>query len=79
MMLGNRVEPVLAALDRAGGGRFRGIRHIVAYDADPQVMNPGNPAWPDMLGDAKFRDGVKTLARMGFSFDAWLYCRRWMN
>ncbi len=46
MMLGNRVEPVLAALDRAGGGRFRGIRHIVAYDADPQVMNPGNPAWP---------------------------------
>jgi L-fuconolactonase len=74
MMLGSRVEPVLAALDRAGGGRFRGIRHITAYDADPQVMNPGNPAWPGMLADAKFREGVKTLARMGFSFDAWVYC-----
>jgi predicted TIM-barrel fold metal-dependent hydrolase len=74
MNLGDRVEPVLAALDRAGGGRFRGIRHIVAYDTDPQVMNPGNPAWPAMLADPKFRDGVKTLTRMGFSFDAWLYC-----
>ena len=56
MMLGSRVEPVLAALDRAGGGRFRGIRHITAYDADPQVMNPGNPAWPGMLADPKFRE-----------------------
>ncbi len=74
MMLGSRVEPVLAALDRAGGGRFRGIRHITAYDADPQVMNPGNPAWAGMLADAKFREGAKTLARMGFSFDAWVYC-----
>jgi len=73
MMLGSRVEPVLAAHDRAGGGRFRGIRHIVAYDADPQVMNPGNPAAPGMLADAKFHDGVRTLARMGYSFDAWLY------
>jgi L-fuconolactonase len=74
MMLGSRVEPVLAALERAGGGRFRGIRHIVAYDADPQVMNPGNPAWPGMMADAQFREGVKTLARMGFTYDCWLYC-----
>ena len=27
MMLGSRVEPVLEAHERAGGGRFRGIRH----------------------------------------------------
>jgi L-fuconolactonase len=74
LTLGARVEPVLAALDRAGGGRFRGIRHITAYDADPQVMNPGNPAWPGMLAEAKFREGAKALARMGFSFDAWVYC-----
>jgi L-fuconolactonase len=73
MMLASRVEPVLQALDRAGGGRFRGIRHIVAWDADPQVVNPGNPAVPGMLADGKFREGVRTLGRMGYSFDAWLY------
>jgi L-fuconolactonase len=73
MMLGSRVEPVLQALDRAGGGRFRGIRHIVAWDPDPQVVNPGNPAVRGMLADARFREGVKTLGRMGYAFDAWLY------
>jgi predicted TIM-barrel fold metal-dependent hydrolase len=73
MTLGNRVEPVLQAHERAGGGRFRGIRHIIAWDADPQVRNPGNPAVPGMLGEAKFREGVKTLARLGHSFDAWVY------
>jgi L-fuconolactonase len=73
LMLGSRVEPVLAAHERAGGGRFRGIRHITAWDADPQVVNPGNPAVPGMLGDAKFREGFKVLTRMGYSFDAWLY------
>jgi L-fuconolactonase len=73
MMLGSRVEPVLQALDRAGGGRFRGIRHIVAWDADPQVVNPGNPAVPGMLADGKFREGLRTLGRMGYTFDAWLY------
>src|SRR3954462_1093365 len=56
LMLGARVEAVLEAHERAGGGRFRGIRHITAYDADPQVMNPGNPAWAGMLMDAKFRE-----------------------
>jgi len=73
MMLGSRVEPVLAALDRAGGGRFRGIRHIAAWDADPLVRNPGNPAVPGMMADVKFREGVKTLARLGYTFDAWVY------
>jgi L-fuconolactonase len=73
MMLGSRVEPVIAAHERAGGGRFRGIRHIVAWDADPQVRNPGNPAVPGMLADTTFREGVKTLTWLGHSFDAWVY------
>ena len=30
LMLGGGVEPVLEALVRAGGGRYRGIRHITA-------------------------------------------------
>jgi predicted TIM-barrel fold metal-dependent hydrolase len=73
LMLGARVEAVLAALDRAGGGRFRGIRHITAWDDDPLVRNPGNPAVPGMMTDPKFREGLKTLARLGHTFDCWVY------
>ena len=65
LLLGSKVEPVLEALARAGGERYRGIRHIVAWDADPQVRNPGNPAEPGMLADAKFREGFAVLARHG--------------
>ena len=73
LLLGSRVEPVLEAHVRAGGGRYRGIRHITAWDADPQVRNPGNPAVPGMLADRTFREGFAVLARMGHTFDAWLY------
>jgi predicted TIM-barrel fold metal-dependent hydrolase len=73
LMLGSRVEPVLEALARAGGDRYRGIRHITAWDDDPQVRNPGNPAFPGMFADAKFREGFRVLTRMGHSYDAWIY------
>src|SRR5258708_16445376 len=72
LMPGSKVEPVLEAMMRASAG-LRGIRHITAWDADPQVRNPGNPADPGMLADATFREGFKVLTRMGHSFDAWLY------
>ena len=35
LTLGDRAEPVLLAHIRAGGGRFRGVRHSAGYDADP--------------------------------------------
>jgi L-fuconolactonase len=73
LTLGSRVEPALEAHARAGGGRFRGIRHIVAWDADPQVRNPAFSSPRGVLADAKFREGFKVLTRMGYSFDAWLY------
>ena len=73
LTLGDRVEPVLAAHERAGGGRFRGIRHITAWDADASIRNPAYSPPPGLMADAKFRDGFRTLGRMGFSFDAWLY------
>ena len=51
LTLGSRVEPVLAAHIRAGGDRFRGIRHITAWDADdvrsaipPTARRPA--CWP---------------------------------
>jgi predicted TIM-barrel fold metal-dependent hydrolase len=73
LRLGDAVEKVLRAHIRAGGDRFRGIRHIVAWDEDPVVLNPGNPAPRGLLGDADFRRGFARLAPLEMSFEAWLY------
>jgi predicted TIM-barrel fold metal-dependent hydrolase len=73
LTLGGAVEPVLAAHIRAGGERFRGIRHITAWDADATVRNPAYAPPPGLLADKKFRAGFAVLGRLGLSFDAWLY------
>jgi predicted TIM-barrel fold metal-dependent hydrolase len=70
LTLGNRVEPVLAALLRAGGDRFRGIRYSTSWDADTSLVNPNNPRRPRLLGDKTFREGFAVLGRFGLSFDA---------
>ena len=70
--LGDAVEPVLEALQAASPQRFRGIRHGLTYDDHPDI---GNNRWnrKEQLGEERFRDGARVLARMGFSFDAWMY------
>jgi L-fuconolactonase len=73
LTLGGRVEPVLAAHVRAGGDRFRGIRHTTAWDADASVRNPAYSPPPGLLADKAFRAGFAVLSRFGLSFDAWLY------
>ena len=73
LALGSRVEPVLAAHVRAGGDRFRGIRHISAWDADASIRNPAYSPPRGLLGDKNFREGFAVLGRLGLSFDAWLY------
>jgi L-fuconolactonase len=73
MTLGGRVEPVLEAHVRAGNGRFRGIRHITAWDSDPDIMNPAYTPPQHVLKDKTFQEGLRTLGRMDLSFDAWLY------
>lgn len=73
LQLGARVQEVLAAHLRAGGGRFRGIRHITAWDPDPSLMNPAYSPPPHLLADPTFREGFARLAPLGLSFDAWLY------
>jgi predicted TIM-barrel fold metal-dependent hydrolase len=73
LTLGSRVEPVLETLARAGGARFKGIRHITAWDTDSSLLNPAYPAPRGLLADRTFREGFAVLGRLGFSFDAWLY------
>src|SRR5881392_2824828 len=71
--LGDRVEPVLDALQAASPNRFRGIRHIVTWDPHPEVENAGADKMPGQLGGVNLRAGARVLARKGFSLDSWLF------
>ncbi len=73
LTLGSRVEPVLLAHLRAGGDRFRGVRHITSWDADTRLNNPDYPSPPALLRDGTFREGIGVLGRLGLSFDAMVY------
>ena len=71
LTLGERVEPVLEAHIRAGGGRFRGVRHSGNWDADPVIGN--GASGPDIYRQADFRAGLARLAALGLSLDAWVF------
>jgi predicted TIM-barrel fold metal-dependent hydrolase len=73
LTLGDRVEPVLLAHMRAGGGRFRGVRHSAGYDADPAIGNSRPEMQPHLYARPDFRAGLARLSALGLSFDAWLY------
>ena len=73
LTLGDRVEPVLLAQLRAGGGRFRGVRHSAGYDVDPIIGNSRPDMQPQLYARPDFRAGLARLAALGLSFDAWLY------
>ncbi len=71
--LADRVEPVLEALQAASPNRFRGIRHSVTWDPNPQVENTAAIAQPNQLGSETFLAGARVLARMGLSLEGWMY------
>ena len=70
--LGGRVEPVLQALQAASPNRFRGIRHSVTWDPNPEWVNTAAHRMPGQLASDDFRAGARVLARMGLSLEAWL-------
>ena len=69
LTLGDRVEPVLGTLIRAGGGRFRGVRHSAAWDASDVIGNSAEPPRPTPLPRRRLArragaaDPARTLAR----------------
>ena len=73
LQIGAAAREVLEAHIRAGGDRFRGIRHITTWDPDPVIMNPAYTPPQDILFRDDFRAGFAQLAPLGLSFDAWLY------
>ena len=70
--LGERVEPVLQALQAASLNRFRGIRHSVTWDPHPEIENTSAHQAPSQLASDTFRAGARVLSRMGLSLEGWL-------
>lgn len=73
LALGDRVEPVLEALIRAAGGRLKGVRYSVGYDADPAIGNSRPDSAPHLYTRPEIRAGVARLAAHGLVLDAWCY------
>jgi predicted TIM-barrel fold metal-dependent hydrolase len=68
--LGDRVEPVLDALQAASPNRFRGIRHSASWDPHPEVENRG---FEGQLASDNFWAGARVLARRGLCLENTLY------
>jgi predicted TIM-barrel fold metal-dependent hydrolase len=73
LLLGDGARPVLEAEIAAGQGRFHGIRHSSAWDADADVAGMYATRPKGLLLDSTFRKGFACLAPLGLSFDAWLF------
>lgn len=73
LTLGAAVGPVLDAHIRAGGGRFRGIRHAGGWDPSPDVDNSHTNPSRGLYADPKFREGFAELGKRGLTFEAWQY------
>jgi predicted TIM-barrel fold metal-dependent hydrolase len=73
LLLGDGAKEVLEAEIVAGQGRFRGIRHSSAWDADADIAGMYATRPKGLLLDPTFRKGFACLAPLGLSFDAWLF------
>jgi L-fuconolactonase len=67
LSLGEAVAPILDAHMRSS--RFRGIRHIVSWDADPTMRNPVLHTRAGLLADPDFRRGAALLPTLGLTFE----------
>jgi predicted TIM-barrel fold metal-dependent hydrolase len=70
LKLGDRVAPVLEAMQAASPGRFRGIRHATGWDPSPELVNRDIEG---ALSSDSYRAGARVLARMGLCLENSLY------
>lgn len=73
MTLGDDVRPVLEAHVAAAGGRFRGIRHVGAWDGSDAIAASHTNPPPHLYRQDDFRRGLAVLSSMDLSFEAWQY------
>src|SRR5947209_8948990 len=62
LALGDRVEPVLEGLIRAGGSRLSGVRYSVGYDAVRAIGNSRSASAPHIYARPEVRTWVARLA-----------------
>jgi predicted TIM-barrel fold metal-dependent hydrolase len=68
------VRELMRAEMVAAGGRLRGMRHGVAWDAHPAVSDYASRAVPlHQVMDPRFREGFAELSKLGLSFESWQY------
>ncbi|MAP95319.1 MAG: amidohydrolase [Ponticaulis sp.] len=66
------LDDALDAHSSAGQGRFRGIRHALAYDDDQALsIKPRQPK--DLYASPEFQAGVRRLGERGLTYDTWNY------
>ena len=71
--LGDGVKPVLEALQAASPNRFRGIRHTVTWDDNPDMENSAAHRIKGQMSSDNFRTGATALANMGHTLEGWMY------
>jgi len=69
----DNLDEVLDAHDAAGLGRFRGIRHAIAFTPDVTTMRIPGRSTPYLSVDPAFRRGVQRLGERGLTYDSWNY------
>jgi predicted TIM-barrel fold metal-dependent hydrolase len=70
LKLGERVAPVLEAMQVASPTRFRGVRHSVGWDPSPELVNRDIQG---VLASDHYRAGARVLAGMGLCLENSLY------
>src|SRR5271169_4147214 len=74
LSVGAPVRALLEAEIQAAGGRLRGMRHGVAWDAHQAISRFASRTVPlHQVMDPKFREGFAQLAPLGLSFESWQY------
>ena len=73
LTIGALAGEVLDAHIVAGGGRFRGIRRAVAWDAADVIRNHRTDPPAGLLLQDDFRCGFAELGPRGMTFEAWCY------
>lgn len=70
--LGDAVAAILDAHLAAGGGRFRGIRHMMAHDDDGSVLGPLVHSTAHMCASPQVRAALRHFAARKLSLDIWV-------
>lgn len=72
LALAEAVETVLDAHVEAAGTRFKGIRYVTAWDADPAIHG-AYPTHAGMLTEPAAQAGARRLGARGMTLDLWCY------